>query len=587
MDQIDPPEPPEEPVDPTPGKIDPEGKTGEKASPAKPVEAKPMPEKQNTKAGQEVKAEDSGKDKAGGKLQPQLSMDQKEAKAKRELPVLLRQLNYLVALVWDSLKVILFKFVHILDTTDVRGTIQSIHSGIELKGYNIWILISSAVLACIGLDQDSGAVIIGAMLISPLMSPIMGIGLSVGMNDRPTMLKSTYNFGVAVAISLITATIYFYITPLGQPTDQILARVRPNVLDVMVGFFGGVAGIVAGSRKEKTNAIPGVAIATALMPPLCVSGYGLATGQYFYFFGSFYLFFLNVVFISFATFLVVRFLNFPLVAEVTLSLRKNFLRGTIAFVILMMVPAVWLFIDVIGEQRQQSRIQEFISEKFPVREFAVEKCELLEEDSVRTLQIVVAGHRYIPEDSTLAWEQQLEKKTGLKDTELILLQTQSDPNEREQLWSDVKEMVRQNLSKYDRDRKLLDERNKEVAVFQERISELEKGSLADLEIRDYLRDVAPELVAVDFGQLRSTYMGTEDRRLDPGSDDRRYYFFFTWPDSLKEGVMEDRKHLLEARLRNKYKFSNYTFMDLNEPHIIEASNQSEELSDEEEPENEE
>ena len=164
-----------------------------------------------------------------------------------------------------------------------------------------------------------------------------------------TLRSALYNFGIAVGVSLLTAFVYFLVTPLGRETAEMAARTKPTVLDVMVGFFGGVAGIVAGSRKEKTNAIPGVAIATALMPPLCVAGYGLAKMSMNYFAGAFYLFFLNSVFISLSTFLIVRYLDFPLKEKITASLRKNFLRGVVFFVIISMVPAVWLFIDVIRD----------------------------------------------------------------------------------------------------------------------------------------------------------------------------------------------------------------------------------------------
>lgn len=190
-------------------------------------------------------------------------------------------------------------------------TIVEIREGIDLKGYNLWILLASALLACIGLDTNSAAVIIGAMLISPLMNPILGVGLGFGIDDPKMLFRSLKNLGIAVVMSLTTSVIYFkFLTPLGDLTPEINARTTPTVLDVLVAFFGGIAGIVTNSRAKASNAIPGVAIATALMPPLCSAGFGLANFRWEIFGGAFYLFFINAVFISLSTFLIVKYLGF-------------------------------------------------------------------------------------------------------------------------------------------------------------------------------------------------------------------------------------------------------------------------------------
>ena len=181
---------------------------------------------------------------------------------------------------------------------DEMETIDYISKNVEFKGANLWILIFAILVASVGLNVNSTAVIIGAMLISPLMGPIMGVGLAAGINDFELLKKSLKNLGIAIAISIITSTIYFSFTPLNDAQSELLARTEPSIWDVLIALFGGLAGIVAGSRKEKSNAIPGVAIATALMPPLCTAGYGLATGNVYYFFGAFYLFFINSVFSS-------------------------------------------------------------------------------------------------------------------------------------------------------------------------------------------------------------------------------------------------------------------------------------------------
>ena len=166
------------------------------------------------------------------------------------------------------------------------------------------------MVCSVGLDINSTAVVIGAMLISPLMGPIMGVGLGVGIYDNELIIKSLKNLGIAVLISVLSSAFYFWISPLDEAKSELLARTSPTLWDVLIAFFGGFAGIVAGSRKEKSNAIPGVAIATALMPPLCTAGFGLATAQWTYFLGAFYLFLINSVFISLSTYIVVRIMRF-------------------------------------------------------------------------------------------------------------------------------------------------------------------------------------------------------------------------------------------------------------------------------------
>ncbi|MGB0521644.1 MAG: DUF389 domain-containing protein [Flammeovirgaceae bacterium] len=258
-------------------------------------------------------------------------------------------------------KRVIFKITHLADDTDVEGTIKDIKGGVVLEGSNLWVLICSAAIACIGLDTNSPAVIIGAMLISPLMSPILGIGLSVGINDKEYLIKSVYNFGVATGLSLLTAFIYFKLTPLGDITDEMRSRVQPTLLDAGVALFGGLAGIIAGSRTEKSNAIPGVAIATALMPPVCTAGFGLANGQFQIFGGAFYLFFINAVLISLSTYVVVRMLRFPLAEDEDPEWAPR-IKGFIAVaVIVVLTPSIFFLLNTINKIRQNEVISSFIS----------------------------------------------------------------------------------------------------------------------------------------------------------------------------------------------------------------------------------
>lgn len=486
---------------------------------------------------------------------------------KEGLGSLFGQLRYVIALIISSFRELFLKVIHLQDTTDAAGTINTIKAGIVVKGYNIWILIASAVLACIGLDTNSVAVIIGAMLISPLMSPILGVGLSVGINDRETLRQSLYNFGIAVAVSLLTAFLYFLVTPLGYETPEMAARTKPTILDVMVGFFGGVAGIVAGSRKEKTNAIPGVAIATALMPPLCVAGFGLARGNMGYFAGAFYLFFLNAAFISLSTFLIVRFLNFPLKEKITASLRKNFLRGVAFFVVLLLVPSVWLFIDVIRDSRRQTKIETFLSDKFGYDriEFSVEKQEYLERDSVNILRVTIASPIFLPQDSIDLYDTQLRGRYGLKNTKLLLIQNTADPNDREQTVQQMREERREELSQFERDRELAFERQKEIEALKDEIRRIQEGALPELDIRSDIRDMIPELSSVEFGLMRAANLQDTVARKDPHRDALVYTMMFTWKDSLPLARANDRKNLILNRLKTQYALDNLAIIDVNAP----------------------
>ena len=194
------------------------------------------------------------------------------------------------------------QFYVMQDMEDEKEIVEQITSGVSFKGANLWVLIFAIFIASLGLNVNSTAVIIGAMLISPLMGPIIGMGLATGINDFALLRRAAKNFGIATVISILTATIYFLITPLGEAQSELLARTSPTIYDVLIATFGGAAGILALCTKGKGNVIPGVAIATALMPPLCTAGYGLATGHFLYFLGAFYLFFINTVFISLSTY---------------------------------------------------------------------------------------------------------------------------------------------------------------------------------------------------------------------------------------------------------------------------------------------
>ncbi|AKD54048.1 DUF389 domain-containing protein [Spirosoma radiotolerans] len=248
------------------------------------------------------------------------------------------------------------------DKADDAGIIQSISRGIEFRGVNLWTLIFAIFIASIGLNVNSTAVIIGAMLISPLMGPIMGIGLGIGINDLTMIQRALKNLGIAVFISLSTSTLYFFVSPLHIAQSELLARTSPTVWDAFIAFFGGLAGIVAGTRRDKvTNVIPGVAIATALMPPLCTAGYGLSTGNLYYFAGAFYLFLINSVCISLATFLIVRFLNFHQKEYPSSDVERRVRHTIWLAVLIVVVPSSYLGYQIVRKTIFEQSAKRFVT----------------------------------------------------------------------------------------------------------------------------------------------------------------------------------------------------------------------------------
>lgn len=248
-----------------------------------------------------------------------------------------------------------------ITSSDEQEIIESVKKGIVFKGFNLWVLVFAIFVASLGLNVNSTAVIIGAMLISPLMGPIIGMGLAVGISDFDMLKRSFKHYALSAGVSVVTATIYFLLSPINEAQSELLARTSPNIYDVLIAFFGGMAGVVAICAKEKGNVIPGVAIATALMPPLCTAGFGLAQGEWMFFFGALYLFFINTVFISLATFLGVRFFRFQRQTYIDKKRGKLVNRYIMAIVIATIIPAVFTTVRIVRESMFQNRANSFIS----------------------------------------------------------------------------------------------------------------------------------------------------------------------------------------------------------------------------------
>ena len=306
------------------------------------------------------------------------------------------------------------------DKDDELATVESIRKGVEFKGANLWILIFAIFMASLGLNVNSTAVIIGAMLISPLMGPIMGVGLSVGLNDFELMKRSLKSFLITTLFSVTTATIFFIVSPVAEGQSELLARTSPTIYDVFIALMGGLAGVVALSTKEKGNVIPGVAIATALMPPLCTAGYGLATGNLIYFLGAFYLYFINSVFISLATFIGVRVMHFQRKAFVDKNREKKVRKYIVLIAVFTMCPAVYLTVGIIQDTFFESSANKFINEQLAFDNTQVLDKKIQHTANGHEIRVVLIGEE-VPEASiAIARSKMADYK--LENTKLVVMQ---------------------------------------------------------------------------------------------------------------------------------------------------------------------
>lgn len=296
-----------------------------------------------------------------------------------------------------------------------------IREGVSFRGTNILILIIAIFIASLGLNTNSTAVIIGAMLISPLMGPIIGVGLGIGIHDFELVKRAIRNLIMAAGFSILTSTLYFIISPVSAGHSELLARTSPTIYDVLIGFFGGAAGIIAIGSKSKGNVIPGVAIATALMPPLCTVGYGMATLQPTYFLGAFYLFLINSIYIALATFIGVKLMHYKPIQEKNPIKAKKVRRLVYTISILTLLPSLYLTYNMLRQSRFSSNAAQFVAQelKFPSTQVLSMKASMQKGD--KTISVTLIG-KILPTDSLrLALSSRL-KFYGLEGTKLNIVQ---------------------------------------------------------------------------------------------------------------------------------------------------------------------
>lgn len=318
----------------------------------------------------------------------------------------------------------------------------------SFRGANLWILACAIVVASVGLNVNSTAVIIGAMLISPLMGPIVGAGFALGTYDFALLKKSGKNLLIATVVSLLVSTLYFFISPFKDAQSELLARTSPNIYDVLIAFFGGLVGVIAITRAEKGNPIPGVAIATALMPPLCTAGYGLAMGNYAYFLGALFLYTINCFFIGIATFVIVKYLNYPLVNHVDKLKQKQIRIAISILIVLLLVPSIYFAYQMIQEKKFRARVDNYIKSEFS------DKGQMVVHKKVAVFPIAKIELAFLTKrfsDNEIDSLQNKLAQYHLPNTQLVILQDSiianpSNANEIGYILSVQKELEKQSLN---------------------------------------------------------------------------------------------------------------------------------------------
>ena len=382
---------------------------------------------------------------------------------------------------WMRAKRTIRYYSFIFDEIDTESAAQRIKSFIWFRGPNAWILAFAIVLASVGLNVNSTAVIIGAMLVSPLMGPIIGAGLALGTNDVDLLKSAGKNLLAMVIISLLASTLFFILSPLSlvNPTE-LEARTSPTIYDVLIAFFGGMAGILENSRKERGTVLSGVAIATALMPPLCTAGYGLAHLNMHFFFGALYLFVINSVFIALATYFMVKYLEFPTVSGVSEELASRRRKAISTILVIILVPSIWSAFSLIRSNNFERNVQNFVENnrlvgpRTYIYEYRVQghqaqlslAGEPLDEDLRSSLYIKAGRYDIKQKDLVL-----LEHSFGLsqKDMDTII----------EEIYDNTSTELEENQALLESMQARLEEMSQEIARLREQQSRLEANSPKD------------------------------------------------------------------------------------------------------------
>lgn len=392
------------------------------------------------------------------------------------------------------------------DQDDPTAIDDSVRNGVRFAGTNLWVLIFAILIASVGLNVNSTAVIIGAMLISPLMGPIVGLGYAAAVNDFDLIRQSARNLGTFTGLSLLTSMIYFTLSPLDVPGTELLARTTPTLWDVLIAAFGGAAGMVALTRRSISNVVPGVAIATALMPPLCTAGFGLAHGRWEMFAGAFYLFLINGVFIAASTLAVSKLVRLPPVNEVDPVIRARHRALITVGLIVVLVPSVWLGVRFVQQELFAVNAQALVRQLEADTRLAMVSHTI--NRAQKQVSVLVVGAEA---------EQKLREQTpsllaqhGLNDAQLLVRRAGGDGIDmgriREQLQADVRrdvtQLLSERLARSEETRDALQVRLNELTLRQQQAQALAPAVLAEL------RAQRPDVRAATLAQGRRVTSAT-------------------------------------------------------------------------------
>lgn len=432
-----------------------------------------------------------------------------------------------------AFKLYLRDILDISEDTNKEATLEEVKAGITMKGQAAWVLIFSILIASAGLNTSSTAVVIGAMLISPLMGPILGLGMSLGINDMDLMRRAIKNFGVMVVLGLVTSFLFFSIPIFQNETPELKARTFPDVRDVIIAFAGGLALIVALSRRTKQfNTIAGVAIATALMPPLCTAGYGLATHKWDFFGGALFLFTINTIFIALATFAVVRFLQFPVVEYVNSSKRKRISQLVYLVSFAIILPSIYMFYELYKKSDFEQKADSLITEYKNAYDMVVldKKIDLKH----KTISFATIG-KSISSETVEGWKEKLNMQ-GYEDVKFDItqnaenLETQTKLEQIEQTYLTTQQL----LNKKDEQ---INRQERELINLQKQINITEKSRVPFDQIAKEIKINYSNVSKISFAKLIQTDFTTYDTIP---------MFYIDW----KPGVSEATKKMEQQKIKS-------------------------------------
>ncbi len=454
----------------------------------------------------------------------------------------------------DSLGVILKALIRFIknlvsmkNEIDEENTIKSIKESMTFKGAAVWILVCSIIVASVGLNANSVAVIIGAMLISPLMGPIRAVGLALAINDIPTLKMGLKNFGVMVGVSILTSTIYFLITPINGDTSELLGRVKPHALDILIAFFGGLAGIIATASNNKNavlTIVPGVAIATALMPPLCTVSYGIATAQWNYSLGAFYLFILNTVFICLSTIVLLRLLKFKTVQHISKEVTVRVQRYIYISLFVIIVPSIYMTYSIVVTSIFEKNAEDFVTNVIKTDNSILVNYEIEYTGDVNVIKIFPLGTE-ISIEKEEAWKAQMEKYS-LTDTELKVFRYKKDIDQ-----ASLMAMSNESVIKY-QEKKIKELEDELFEIYTKVDEDVTKDlNLSELDARILVH--YPEISSYSFSK---SYQSQFNNMIDT-----MYLFTIKWKDSIPDTLIKVKSLSLKKMLENEVKILNKGNLD--------------------------